>query len=288
MSFVRKLIIGALLVVLAGCSALRLGYNQGVNLAYWWADRYVNFDSSQSAQLRDALSEWFQWHRSTQLQDLDSLLLAAQKQALQPATATQVCQWADDLSARLMTAYGHAVPAIAAIAVTLRPEQLQRLQSRYESNNSDFREDYLQDSPQQRLGESVKRFSKRAEDFYGPLSASQLALIRRSTAASPFDAELWLAERRARQQDILSSLRRWTAERTPPEVMRSELQGLGQGFAQSSRENYRNYQRRLRDYNCEFIAEFHNSTSPAQRQRVVEKLKNWDSDVRSLITDARS
>ncbi len=282
-SFVRRLIIGALLVALAGCSALRLGYNQGPTLAFWWADRYVDFDATQSTRVREALNEWFRWHRATQLPDLDELLQLAQAQAVQPATASQVCQWADDLSARLMTAYEHAIPAIADIAMSLRPEQLNRLARRYESNNEDFRDEYLQRSPDDRLREAVKRASKRAEDFYGPLTVSQQELIKRRTRESPFNPELWLAERRARQQDILASLRRWSAERSPPQVVRAGLVALGQSFQRSSREPYRAYQQRLREYNCEFVAEFHNSSTPAQRQRVVDKLKNWDSDVRALI-----
>lgn len=280
------MIIGGLLLALVGCStALRLGYNQGPTLAYWWADRYVDFDSRQSIQVRQALNEWFRWHRSTQLDDLELLARRAQTEALVPATPAQICRWADELSIHTVRAYEHAIPAIAEIAVTLRPEQLNRMERRYEKSNDDFRNDYLQVSTEARIRESIKRTTKRAEDFYGPLNTSQQTLVRRWIAESPFDAEVSLNERRARQQDILSSLRRWNAEKSSPETVRSGLQVLGQSVRKSSRENYRMYQKRLFDYNCEFTAELHNSTTLSQRQRAAEKLKGWELDIHSLIAD---
>ncbi len=280
------LIIGGLLLALVGCSAaLRLGYNQGSTLAFWWADRYVDFDSRQSTQVRKALNDWFRWHRSTQLDDFEVLARRAQAEAVVPANAAQICRWSDELSNRLIQAYEHAVPAIADIALTLRPEQLKRMERRYEKANEDFRGDYLQASTDARLRESIKRTTKRAEDFYGPLNSGQQALVRRWTAESPFDPEISLTERRARQQDILSSLRRWTTEKTSPDTVRSGLKTLGQNMRQSSRENYRTYQKRLFDYNCEFMAEFHNTTTPAQRQRLLEKLKSWEVDIHALIGD---
>jgi len=45
---------------------------------------------------------------------------------------------------------------------------------------------------------------------------------------------------------------------------------------------YRSYQQRLTDYNCSFIAQLHNSTTPAQRQVARNKLKGWEEDLRTL------
>ena len=45
---------------------------------------------------------------------------------------------------------------------------------------------------------------------------------------------------------------------------------------------YRNYPQRLADYNCAFIAQLHNSTTPAQRQAASERLASWEDDLRAL------
>lgn len=269
--------------LLAGCSALRLGYSQAPTLAYWWTDRYFDFDAAQSTQVRAALDDWFRWHRQTQLADAADLLARAADQALEPATGAQVCRWADDITQRLNLAYERAVPAMADIALTLKPAQLKTLAQRYERGNEDFAKDFMQPSPEARLKASVQRAVERAEYFYGRLDTRQRALVARGVQASPFDAELWLAERRARQKDVLDSLTRWTTERASPEVVRAGLRSLAQRTQRSPREAYRDYQKRLLDYNCAFAADIHNATTAAQRRRAAERMDGWAGDLRSLM-----
>ena len=50
----RVLIIGFSLLLLSGCSALRLGYNNGPQLAWWWLDNYVDFSSEQAPPAKRA------------------------------------------------------------------------------------------------------------------------------------------------------------------------------------------------------------------------------------------
>lgn len=281
-------IIGLLLATLAGCSALKLAYGQAPTLGFWWIDRYLDLDGGQSDRTRSALAELFRWHRSTQLGDLAELLDRGQRQALAPATPAMVCAWADDLNVRLTRAYEHAIPAMVDIALTLKPAQIQHLERRYAKANEDFADDFLQASPVERQKASVKRAVERAEFFYGKLDPAQRELLARGVAASPFNAETWLAERRARQNDVLTALRRWTTERPPVEVVRTELRQLGERTLRSPREPYRAYQQRLIDYNCAFAAEIHNAATPAQRRHAADRIKGWETDLRTLAAETAS
>ncbi len=47
MSLARGVLI-CLLLLLGSCSMLRLGYDQGPQLVWWWLDGYVNFSSEQT------------------------------------------------------------------------------------------------------------------------------------------------------------------------------------------------------------------------------------------------
>ena len=67
------------LVCLQGCSTIKLGYNNAPSLAYWWLDDYVDFDATQSKQVRDELERLHQWHRATELPKIDSLLSLSTK-----------------------------------------------------------------------------------------------------------------------------------------------------------------------------------------------------------------
>ena len=98
------------LLLLGGCSAVRIGYNQAPTLAWWWLDSYMDFDAEQAPRVKGALEQWFAWQRRTQLADYAELLAAAQTQVMQPATPQQICRWSDELRTRAATALAHGVP----------------------------------------------------------------------------------------------------------------------------------------------------------------------------------
>jgi len=278
----RCWIIGAGLLLLAGCSAVRLGYNQAPHLAYWWLNGYVDFDAEQGERARDAVADWFAWHRATQLPDYAGLLAVAQQQILHDVTPAQVCEWSDIFRTRIEAGYDHAVPAMAALARTLKPQQLQRMERRYREADKEFREEYLQADRAQRLMASNKRALSRAEMIYGDLSDSQRALLAQGIAESPFDPERWLLERQLRQREIVDTLRALQTERADAVRIEAALRLFAAHAAQSPRASYREYQQRLFDHNCGWIARLHNSTTPEQRRHGAERLKGWEDDLRAL------
>lgn len=273
------------LLLLGGCSAVRIGYNQAPTLAWWWLDGYMDFEAEPSPKVKEALSQWFAWHRTTQLPEYADLLALAQVQVLQPATPRQVCRWNDDLRARLAVALAHGVPMAAELLPTLKPEQLAHLERRYAKSNRDFEEDFLQQERAERLKASVRRTIDRAEMLYGNLDERQRQLIAAGVTASPFDPAAWFAERQALQAEALQTLARLTAG-GPARADRASnlagLQALADRVLRAPPGAYRSYQQQLIEYNCAFIAQVHNSTTPAQRQAARSKLKGWEEDLRAL------
>jgi hypothetical protein len=273
------------LLALGGCSAVRIGYNQAPALAGWWLDGYMDFDAEQSPKVKQALEQWFAWHRATQLPDYADLLAAAQVQVLQPATPAQVCRWSDDLRARMAAAFAQGVPLAAELLPVLKPAQLAQLERKYRKSNQEFEEDFLQQQPDERLQASIKRTIDRVEMLYGRIDDRQRQLIAAGVAASPFDAAVWYAERKAVQAETLQTLARLTAGGPARADRDSNLAGLQALAARVQRTvpgPYRSYQQRLTEYNCAFIAQLHNSTTTAQRQAARNKLKGWEEDLRTL------
>lgn len=272
------------LLLLGGCSAVRIGYNQAPALVGWWLDGYLDFDAAQAPRAKAALEQWFAWHRRTQLPDYAELLVAAQAQVMQPATPQQVCRWADELRVRLATAMAHGVPIAADLLPMLAPENLAQLERRYGKSNKDFERDFLQ-QPDERQKASVERTIDRAEMLYGRLDERQRQLVAAGVAASPFDPAAWYAERRAIQGETLQTLSRLTAggpARADRESNLAGLQALAERMQRAPPGAYRSYQQRLTDYNCAFVAQLHNSTTTAQRQAARARLKTWEEDLRAL------
>ena len=275
-------IILGLLPLIVACSAVRLTYNQGPTLAYWWLDGYADFTAEQSPRVKAALDAWFVWHRATQLTDYAQALAALQTQIVDKVTPAQVCGQLQDWQQRIERAFEQALPAMAEQVQGLSPAQLQRIEARQKKKQQDAEEDFLQDDPADRQKATQKRWVDRAETLYGTLNSTQRQWLATELASSPFKPELWAAERRLRQQDITLGLRQWQAGRPEPIAVQAGLRRLALGSLQSPRRDYQAYADALAQANCTLTAGLHNSTTPAQRQHAVGTLKGWESDLRAL------
>ena len=281
----RRWIIAALcsaLTLLSGCSALRIGYGTAPDLVYWWLDRYVDFSGAQTVRVRDAMAQWFAWHRRTQLPDYAALLVRAQAEVLADTSAARVCEWQADLIRRANTAVDRAVPAAAEIMLSFTPEQIAHIEKRYAKVNDDFRDDYLQPDPSKRAAANLKRTVERAETLYGTLDDGQRARMAAALARSPFDAELWLAERRLRQQDALQLLNQLIRDKASREQAQVALRAYVDRIEHSPHEVYKRYSDRLTEFNCAFAATLHNGTTAAQRRHAAKTLAGWEADLRAL------
>lgn len=283
----RCAIIAALVAVLAGCSAVRLGYGSAPELLYWWFDGYVDFNEAQTPRARDAIAQWFAWHRRTQLPDYASLLQRAQAEVLADTTPERACAWRIEGRDRAFVAFEQALPALADIALTLTPQQLVHLQARYAKSNAEFADDYLQPDRAARLKAGTQRAIDRAESIYGRLDDAQRERVARAAARSPFDAELLQAERRHRQDDAVAMLRGLGARGATREEAQAALRAYAHRIERSPREEYRRYGEQLSSFVCAAAAELHNTTTAAQRQAAAQRLKGWESDLRALAADAR-
>jgi hypothetical protein len=279
-----RIIVALLLasVVLAGCSAVRFGYNQAPELLFWWLDGYADFDDAQARQVRGRLGEWFTWHRRTQLPDYADLLARAQAEVLADTTPDRTCRWFADVRQRGEVAAEQALPYAAEVITTLKPAQIQHIERRYARVNEEFRSDFLDKEPARRLERSVERATERIEFLYGTLDERQRALVARLVASSPFDAEAWFGERVQRQQEGLQMIRRLAGTGVDRDTAVATMRAYGERMTRSPREGYRRYQEKLEAYNCAFAATLHNATTPAQRQAAASRFKGWEADFRAL------
>jgi hypothetical protein len=281
----RALLLGLLSVLLVGCSALRLAYNQAPSLSYWWIDGYADLNEAQTGPLRRDIDAFFAWHRSTELPGYIQRLQQWQQMAQADSSADLACNQFDALRGAYLRAIDRSLEPMARLALTLTPTQLQHLQKKYDRNNREFEQRYIRVSEEERIDNLMERARDRYEPLYGELSAAQIALLRERVRSSPFDAQRVNAERLRRQADLIRTVRELQAERGATvasanaalrrwheRVMRSPLPG----FADYSNALVRNA--------CDQFAALHNTTTPEQRQHAVRVLKDYEADLRSLTS----
>ncbi len=273
-----------LLWLLSGCSALRVVYDTGPMLAWWWIDGYADFSGEQATRVKDDIRQWFTWHRTTQLPDYAGWLGGTRSKIGESITQPQVCRAWDEARRLLDPAIDKAVLRAASWVPGLTDAQLRQVDKRYAKANEELRADFLQTDPVQRHEAAMKRTLERVEMIYGSLDDTQVKLVSDGIKASPFNAEAWLTERLRRQRDTLQTLRRLVAERADNDRVVATLRTLAERSERSSDPVYRAYQQRLKDYNCGFAARIHNASNPTQRQAARDRFKGWEDDLRALAT----
>lgn len=281
-------IIGLLLaILLSGCSAVRLGYSQAPELAYWWLDSYFDFTQAQTTRVRADLAALHTWHRSNELPIYLGLLDKLQRMTPGNVTPDQLCELYNEFLPRLNAAADQAEPTLTAVTLLLKPEQLAQLARQLDKRNETWREDWLDGTPGERRARHVKRLVDRAESLYGRLDATQRATVREAVAASQYDAEMSYRESQRRHTDTLQTLRLIQSGGLGAERNRLEARGLLDRAVNSPDPIYRSQQIKLLQENCRTYAALHNSTSPSQRAKALETLKGYEADLRSLMAQRR-
>jgi hypothetical protein len=280
----RLQIIGVLILaaLLGACSAVRLAYNNLPTVSYWWLDGYVDFDGAQSLRAREELDTLLAWHRREELPQVLALLRRAQTLAPNDITPAQACEFADAIRDRLLATAVRAEAPVAELAVTLSPAQLEHLQAKYAKVNAEYRKEWGSLEAAALQAKRYERFFERHEDFYGALHTEQRAMLRRMATESVFDAKRTDAERRARQAEIVSMLRRFQSERTSPAQAQAAIHALVRRIADPPPGSWREHQAALQDEGCRNLATLHNTTTPAQRSRAAERLGRYARDVEAL------
>jgi hypothetical protein len=280
---IRLLLALSTLVLLQGCSAVKLGYQQLPTLSYWWLDSAVSFNDSQSTRVKEALSQVHQWHRTQELPTYLELLQRGIDLSQGPVQASQVCGVWTDIQTRMDRSMRVMVSQAAPVVTQLGPRQLSHLARHFETKNEAWDKEWLQGSAAERLERRTEKTLERYQSFYGDLTAAQTALIKTQVSQSPWQPEWGRQERLRREQELLSALRKLAQSDMPQEQAEAELWRVWQRWFMPPNETDRMVMQKMSQQACENLTQLHNTTSPEQRQRLVRKMRGYERDLRELM-----
>ncbi len=282
--FLIRIIGALLLVLLAGCSSVQTGYRNAPTLLYWWLDSYVDFTDAQDPPVRAGLAALHSWHRQQELPAYAEQLSRMQQLAGGNVTPELVCTFVQQVRGHLQRLAGQSANGLARLVPTLEDEQLRLMAQKFEKNNQQWREEWLDGTPAELLERRLERTVDRYEDFYGRLSDAQLALLRQRLAASSFDARQSWAERLRRQQDMLRVFQEHRGAERAAHV-KAEMLALMQRTLDTPEPASRARTERLLQEGCETLAALHNSVSATQRRHLIERLRRYETDFRTLAAE---
>jgi hypothetical protein len=285
-SALKIIVAGLLLALLSACSAVKLAYNNGHELAWWWLTDYIDVKGEDRATLRQAVHQLHEWHRREQLPTYVEMLRRWQGPVGGDMNSEQVCRMADDVMQRAAALAG-AVQVLdtAALQVLARlnSAQLAEMERNFAKSNRKFREKYVDVSPKELLDKRLDTGLSRAEWLYGSLGRAQEQALRSALQAAPWDAREALESRQRRQQDIAQTLRNLSQTQATPDQARAALGAMLSRQFDPQDNGERARVMAMRQQSCQTLSQLHASTTPAQRSKAQETLRNYAADLAILV-----
>ena len=274
-------------VILTGCSAVRLGYNNLPDIASWWLDSYIDFSDTQGPQAKAALQKLQTWHRKEELPAIAELLVQAQTLAPQNITPEQACKIWEGAQVRIESFIQESSRLAAPVVSQLSAKQLKHLEKEWATRNEDWKKQWVQGTPDSRIKKRVDLAAERFNSFYGDLNLEQRQVLKQQFLQSTWSPEASYQRRLKRQQEQLMALQSMSSEITKPAMplpqVEKALQALILQSVRPKDAGDLSKQLQLEQQACQNLAQLHNTMSPAQRLKAQRKLKDYETDVRELM-----
>ena len=278
----------AALTLLAACSSLRLAYNNGDTLLYWWLDGYVDLNAEQKDWVKKDIDKLFQWHRKTQLEDYIQILQTGQRQLAGNPGVDDLLGDFTEIRKRTERLLQQAKPELADLARSLQPEQIATLEKKFASNLDDFRKKNMKGDREAQQQFRYKKAMEQFELWFGRFNAEQEAQIRKASDARPLDNTIWLAERQRRQRAIVELVRKVQQEKLGKEATMALIDKLiSDSFKRLDQSEHKQFFDASERGTAEMIVTVIRIATPQQKAHAQQRMQGWISDFQALAKDAR-
>ena len=204
----RCVSLALLAVLIAGCSALRLGYIQADIILGWRANSYFDLDSDQRRAFATRLDHLLAWHRYEQLPEYSLFLTTAIDKAEHGVKSEDMAWLVDGFRARYRIIVNRGVADAVEILVTLTPDQLDALKKQFDKDNRKFASEYeLDGSPEKRKRARLKKMLDQIDYWSGNLTREQERKIAALLDPDPLIEHLRHQDRMRRQHEFIEILK---------------------------------------------------------------------------------
>ena len=273
------LLLVALAALVAGCSALRIGYRHADTYFAWRADEYFDFTKAQKKDFNARLARLLQWHRYEQLPDYAEFIETAVSKGRQGLKREDIKWFVEGIKARYRIIVNHGIDDAVAMLETLSPEQIVSLQKQWDKDNRKFvRERALDGTIADRKRERRKAVLNEIADWTGHLSGEQEDHISALLEEVPLTNHLRHEDRIRRQKEFLELLKL----RANRHEFQSELHAWLLDWERGRSPEYARLAEEAYEKRIDFYIAVEKVLTPEQRQRAWERLLAFAEDFRTL------
>jgi hypothetical protein len=258
----------------SGCSAIEFAYSNAGAWVGWKADQYLDLRGDQERELDVRVAKFFTWHRAEALPAYARLADEAAARLERGAQREDMVWGYDALREQVRDGLRRAGLELGEFPLRLEPAQIAHLERELAEDNRRYARRYLEGTPEERRARRLARLQHTLEDWLGELSDAQRERIRRFNETAPLNAALRDRERRRHQAELLALLRGRTRGGALGDWAAHWDRGREPEFAAANRAQLEAF--------FDLLADLERMLSERQRAHVVDRLREYARDFRSL------
>jgi uncharacterized protein DUF6279 len=271
-------LVAALAWLVAGCSALRLAYENADTYLRFRANGYLDLDPKATEELDERIDEFFAWHRKNALPQYARISEEAAKRVGKGLSRDDLVWGYDSMVAHARQSLRVGAERIAPLLERLTPQQVAHLEKRFAEDNRKFAKEYLRGSEGERRKRRAKRIEERLEDWVGKLLPAQLEKVKQFSERMPLYDELRDSDRKRMQAELVEMIRKREAQKRLPDWVANWERGRDPAHLAAS-ERFR------QEYNV-LLLELDKTLTPEQRGRAEANFRRYAEDFRVLARRA--
>jgi Family of unknown function (DUF6279) len=274
-----RAILGVLVLsLLAGCSAVRLAYDNADLYLRWRIGSYLDVVGAESDELDERIDAFLDWHRVQALPKYARLADDAARRIAR-GLVRQDLVWAyDSYLAQARESLHAGTERLAPLLDRLTPEQLRYMERGIAEDNRKFAREYLRGGEHERRARRAARLVERVEDWVGKLSKAQGDRIGQFSERAPLVAEMRERDRRRLQADVMAILEEHQAKERLAERISQWQVGRDPAFTAANEVVLKEF--------FAMVLDLERSLTPDQRARATGQLRRYARDMRVLAARA--
>jgi hypothetical protein len=273
----RLLAVLAATAALAGCSTVRVAYDNADYFLRWRLGGYLDLRGDEQRGLYRSIDAFLVWHRAQALPRYAALSEEAARR-LDDGLSREDLNWGyDALMAQAREGLRAAATQIAPVLDRMSAEQVAYLEKRLAEDDRKLARE-LRGSEAERRKRRAKRMQEQLEEWVGGLTQGQVERVRLYAERAPLTDEFRSRDRKRLQAELVGMVRRHEAKKRLPEFAAHWQRGREPAHTALNEAWRREFYAMLLDLD--------RTLTPAQRSRAVANLRRYAQDFAFLASRA--
>lgn len=282
--FIRMLSAIGLALLLGGCGAIQLAYNNVDTLIRYKTRDYVELDAAQRESFRQRLARLHQWHRREELPRYADLLVEIGRRVERGLTVSDIDWGMQAYRERYGVLIGNAVADAVPIAQSLSPQQIDDASKKLSIANAAYARERHLDDPQRRVMHATTQMKRQFSHWMGDLTDGQEALIAAYVRNRDVLWQWRMPDRERRQRRGIEMLR---TLREPGSL----VEGFSELLLRPEVGRAPEYSQALERSEAELrrlLLALDKSATNDQRANVLRRINDYVQDLRALARSKKS